>query len=99
MVTFLTAFIAQPISDANCDSDTPYDTGPGVVVDGVARQWGLVCADQWKLELIGTLFFGGGFIGVAVAGWISDLYGRRSATLSLLGACFPLHHHSNGSPE
>eukprot|EP00240_Pyramimonas_obovata_P016317 CAMPEP_0118944332 /NCGR_PEP_ID=MMETSP1169-20130426/40088_1 /TAXON_ID=36882 /ORGANISM="Pyramimonas obovata, Strain CCMP722" /LENGTH=268 /DNA_ID=CAMNT_0006889791 /DNA_START=132 /DNA_END=934 /DNA_ORIENTATION=+ len=85
MVTFLTAYIAQPMGEAKCDSDVPYNIDPGIVVDGLAREWGLVCADSWKLELIGTLFFAGGFIGVALAGWMSDVYGRRTASLSLLG--------------
>eukprot|EP00959_Pyramimonas_sp_CCMP1952_P406169 8512289-Pyramimonas_sp.AAC.2 len=98
MVTFLSAYIARPIKDAQCNSETSYDVGP--VIDGVAREWGLMCAGEWKLELIGTVYFVGGFVGVSVGGWMSDCYGRRTATLALLSECLPsLPTHPNPPPS
>jgi MFS family permease len=94
-VTFLTIYTAAPArpTDLECfrhDSkhhpEDLYEHQPEAKVNtSIANEWKLYCEDEWKLELIGSLFFLGGFVGVGLGGFLSDKYGRRFATLALFG--------------
>ena len=47
----------------------------------LATEWGLVCAEDWRLPLTQSVFFGGVLVGAVVWGPLGDLWGRRTAFL------------------
>merc|ERR1711860_363081 len=58
----------------------------------VATDFGLICDDQYKVALVGSIYMAGLFCGSYPFGYISDRFGRRKGTMIavLTGATFQL---------
>ncbi|KAH8379064.1 hypothetical protein KR009_002928, partial [Drosophila setifemur] len=43
----------------------------------IASEFGIFCADQWKLSMVGTVNNIGQFVGIPLGGYLADRYGRK----------------------
>ncbi|XP_039489416.1 solute carrier family 22 member 3-like isoform X1 [Drosophila santomea] len=48
----------------------------------IATEFGLFCADQWKLSMVGTVNNIGQFVGIPLGGYFADRYGRKFILVS-----------------
>ncbi|BFF96915.1 solute carrier family 22 member 3-like [Drosophila madeirensis] len=44
----------------------------------IASEFGIFCADQWKLSMVGTVNNIGQFVGIPLGGYLADRYGRKT---------------------
>ncbi|XP_001352880.2 organic cation transporter protein [Drosophila pseudoobscura] len=51
----------------------------------ISTEFGIFCADQWKLSMVGTINNVGQFVGIPIGGFFADRYGRRTM-LAIAGA-------------
>jgi len=49
--------------------------------DSIVSEWDLVCATEWKQDMVNSAFFGGFWVGAGALGTISDNIGRKAALL------------------
>nr|XP_016927011.2 organic cation transporter 1-like [Drosophila suzukii] len=43
----------------------------------IANEFGIFCADKWKLSMVGTVNNVGQFVGIPLGGYLADRYGRK----------------------
>ncbi|XP_017013541.2 organic cation transporter 1-like isoform X1 [Drosophila takahashii] len=43
----------------------------------IASEFGIFCADKWKLSMVGTVNNIGQFVGIPLGGYLADRYGRK----------------------
>ncbi|EDW44438.1 GM22419 [Drosophila sechellia] len=55
--------------------DAGYKLGSGEKT--IATEFGIFCADQWKLSMVGTVNNIGQFVGIPLGGYLADRYGRK----------------------
>lgn len=47
-------------------------------------EWGLCCSEAWKLAAVNSAYFAGAFVGASLGGVLSDVCGRRAATIGAI---------------
>ncbi|KAI8037786.1 hypothetical protein M5D96_009287 [Drosophila gunungcola] len=58
---------SDPLVGASCNASS-FDAD---------RRFGIFCADQWKLSMVGTVNNIGQFVGIPLGGYLADRYGRK----------------------
>ncbi|XP_017049194.1 organic cation transporter protein-like [Drosophila ficusphila] len=63
----------------NVSHQVPCDAGFKMLGDEqtIASEFGIFCADQWKLSMVGTVNNIGQFVGIPLGGYLADRYGRN----------------------
>ncbi|XP_017049195.1 organic cation transporter 1-like [Drosophila ficusphila] len=66
-------------SSFNVSHQVPCDAGFKMLGDEqtIASEFGIFCADQWKLSMVGTVNNIGQFVGMPLGGYMADRYGRK----------------------
>lgn len=75
---------ADYICDPKGQGSTWEWVGGGAAASSTVAQWGLVCADKYKVGLVQAAFFAGCMLGAGVFGHLSDSFVGRKGSLTVV---------------
>ena len=72
-----------------CDKDGSVCVGAVFASNftSIATEWGLLCSQSYKNELVQSFFMAGSMVGGPVFGGLADKYGRKSVWVGTFTAC------------